>query len=310
MDENFFNIQLLLEVIRTDLIGIASSIVGLGRAIGAIGALLYTAMLAYNAMLTGASLFTMKTFKPFAFGLLLMMYPAFMTVLDGLAMAVNNGIGGAMITDENRITEVLKTRDLRPDTDTDENLLGSREIEQEESEDVRDLVNRFTDAVSGSLNAFQWIGQKIYSGFMEVFETILFTFARAILVLINTLRVFFLVVLYIAGPLIIGLSIFPGFEGSFAAWIGRYLSVHLWLGIGHIFEAIAMRFWRLLADEEGFWTQALGLEGRFLYPYFLVLGIYDRYHFWLCHYSDGIRLDYYRFRCGELGKCSSGGCFL
>ena len=95
---------------------------------------------------------------------------------------------------------------------------------------------------------------------MPILEEILFRISHAILVIINTLRVFFLVVLYIAGPLVIAISVFPGFEAAYMKWLSRYLSVHLWLGIGNVFEAIAVRLWRIIVESGGFWTKGLGLE--------------------------------------------------
>ena len=260
MEEGFFNIQIVLEIIRNDLILIAAEVVNVGRAIGAIGALLYTALLAYNAMLGGGSLFSLKVLRPFVLALVLMLYPQFMLVIDGIAMAVNTSLGQAMITDEYRVTDILKTRDLDPETDNDDNLLGIEDIHAEEGEEEASLVDELTDAVSGSLNVFKWVGEKFYYALMRFIEEILFRLSHAILIIINALRIFILVVLYICGPLVIGMSMFPGFESNYMRWLGRYLSVHLWLGIGNIFEAMAVRIWRIIVENGGFWTRGLGLE--------------------------------------------------
>jgi len=253
MDEGFFNIQIVLEIIRNDLILIASDVVNVGRSLGAIGALLYTALLAYNAMIGGGDLFSLKVLRPFVLALVLMLYPQFMLVIDGMAMAVNTSLGKAMITDEYRVTDILKTRDLDPETDNDDNLLGIEDIHAEEGEEEASLVDELTDAVSGSL-------KKFYYALMRFVEEILFRLSHAILIIINALRVFILVVLYICGPLVIGMSMFPGFESNYMRWLGRYLSVHLWLGIGNIFEAMAVRLWRIIVENGGFWTRGLGLE--------------------------------------------------
>jgi len=260
MEEGFFNIQIVLEIIRGELIQVAGEVVNVGRSLGAIGALLYTALLAYNAMLGGGSLWSMKVLRPFALAIVLMIYPQFMSVVDGIAMAVNTSLGTAMITDEYRVTDIIKTRDLDPETDNDDNLLGIEDIHAEEGEEEASLVDELTDAVSGSLNVFKWVGEKFYYALMRFIEEILFRVSHAVLIIINALRVFILVVLYIAGPLVIGMSLFPGFEGNYMRWMGRYLSVHLWLGIGNIFEAMAVRLWRLIVENGGFWTRGLGLE--------------------------------------------------
>jgi len=255
----FYNIQQVLEIIRNDLITIGADIVWVGQAIAAIGALLYIAKLSYEGML-GGNLFTLRTLRPFAIALVLALYPQFMLVIDGMAMSVNIALGTAIITDEVRVTEILKTRDLNPDTEDDQHLIGIEDIHAEEEEEEANLINRFTEAVTLNLNVFKWVGEKFYQAMMRFLEEILFRLSHAILVIINSLRVFFLVVLYIAGPLVIGISVFPGFEAAYMKWLARYLSVHLWLGIGNVFEAIAVRLWRIIVESGGFWTKGLGLE--------------------------------------------------
>jgi len=84
MEEGFFNIQIVLEIIRNDLILIADDVVNVGRALGAIGALLYTSLLAYTAMIGGGNLFSLKVLRPFVLALVLMLYPQFMLVMTNI----------------------------------------------------------------------------------------------------------------------------------------------------------------------------------------------------------------------------------
>jgi len=74
------------------------------------------------------------------------------------------------------------------------------------------------------------------------------------------IRVFFLIILYTIGPIVIGVSLFPGFSGILSQWVARYLSIHLWLGIGHIYDAIAAKFWQIIVENGGMWTTGTGLD--------------------------------------------------
>jgi len=242
---------------------VAEYVVIPAQSIAAIGAVIFIAKIAYEGML-GGQILSMRMFRPFAIAILLALYPQFMSVVDGIAMLVNTSLGRAMITDEYRITDVLLTRDLNPETDTDEELLGIEDIQAEEGEEEASLINTITDGISdglaGSLNVVKWIGERIYWAKMRYMEEILFRLSHAVLMIINALRVFFLVVLYIFGPLVIGLSAFPGFESALGSWMGKYINVHLWLGIGNIFEAIALRLWRIIVENNGFWVDAIGID--------------------------------------------------
>ena len=55
---------------------------------------------------------------------------------------------------------------------------------------------------------------------------------------INTIRTFNLIVLAILGPLVLGISIFDGFQHTLTAWFSRYINVSLWLPVANIFGAI------------------------------------------------------------------------
>lgn len=67
-----------------------------------------------------------------------------------------------------------------------------------------------------------------------------FIFEAASLI-IDTIRTFFLIVLTILGPLAFAFGVFDGFTMSIVHWLGRYISVYLWLPISDIFGAILSR---------------------------------------------------------------------
>uniref|UniRef100_A0A0N5A0M6 CtnDOT_TraJ domain-containing protein n=1 Tax=Parastrongyloides trichosuri TaxID=131310 RepID=A0A0N5A0M6_PARTI len=55
---------------------------------------------------------------------------------------------------------------------------------------------------------------------------------------INTIRVFYLIVLAILGPLVFGFAVFDGFQHTLTVWIARYVNVFLWLPVANIFGCI------------------------------------------------------------------------
>ena len=258
--DGFYNIQKILELIRLDIITVSGSVIWVGQAIGAIGALLYLAKISYEGLL-GGNIWTLRVLRPFGIAILLALYPQFMSVVDGMANAVNSGLATAMRdANDHNVADILKTRDLNPDTDNDDALIGIEDMHSDEPDEVKQTLNGLADDVSNDLSTFGWIGEKFYLAMMRMWEEILFRISHAMLVMINTIRVFFLIVLYITGPLVLGIACIPGFESAFLRWMGRYLSVHLWLGIGSVFEAIAVRLWQIIVDNGGMSTAGLGLE--------------------------------------------------
>jgi len=55
---------------------------------------------------------------------------------------------------------------------------------------------------------------------------------------INTIRTFYLIVLAILGPVVLGLSVFDGFQHTLTSWLAKYINVFLWLPVANIFGAI------------------------------------------------------------------------
>lgn len=269
-NSGLYNIQIALENIRYDMMELGANVVWLGQSIFVLAAMLYFAKVAYEAFL-GGNIFTLAVLKPFAIAIVLSMYPIFMGALDGIIMSVNNGLALSFTTlDEVSIVDVVQTRDLNPYTENDDNLIGLEQIHATEDPAAAAIVNYQSEQINETqdagffswqgFNALQWIGDKFYWAMMRLIEQILHIVSHAMMVLINTLRVFFLIILYTIGPLVIGISLFPGFGGILTQWLGRYLSVHLWLGVGHIYDAIAVKLWRIFLDNGGLWTTGTGLD--------------------------------------------------
>lgn len=55
---------------------------------------------------------------------------------------------------------------------------------------------------------------------------------------INVIRLFYLVVLGILGPISFGLAVFDGFQHTLVQWVARYVNVYLWLPVANIFGYI------------------------------------------------------------------------
>lgn len=51
---------------------------------------------------------------------------------------------------------------------------------------------------------------------------------------INIIRLFYLVILGILGPISFGLAVFDGFQHTLVQWIARYINVYLWLPVANI----------------------------------------------------------------------------
>jgi hypothetical protein len=61
---------------------------------------------------------------------------------------------------------------------------------------------------------------------------------QAIYVIMNFLRLFFLIILGMVGPIAFTLSLFPSFENSLSNWFAKYISIYLWAPVCNIISII------------------------------------------------------------------------
>jgi conjugative transposon TraJ protein len=66
---------------------------------------------------------------------------------------------------------------------------------------------------------------------------------------INCLRLFFLIILGMIGPIAFTLSLFPSFESSLSNWFAKYISIYLWAPICNIVSIILSQIELLMTES-------------------------------------------------------------
>ncbi len=109
----------------------------------------------------------------------------------------------------------------------------------------------------GVLDAPQIAGMYIERGFYSVKKTVQGWFREllellfmAAALVIDTIRTFFLIVLAILGPVSFAISVWDGFQSSLTQWLGRYLTVYLWLPVSDLFSSILARIQVLMLQRD------------------------------------------------------------
>lgn len=79
---------------------------------------------------------------------------------------------------------------------------------------------------------------KMRQGFKVFMSEVLELVYQSAALCINTLRTFFLIVLAILGPIVLGFAVFDGLQHTLSVWVARYINIFLWLPISNIFGTI------------------------------------------------------------------------
>jgi conjugative transposon TraJ protein len=237
-------LQATLETVYNTMMQNCGELISVGESLAGLGALLYISYHVWGQLARVDEIDVFPLFRPFAIGLVISggMYPAFIGVLNGVLQPTVAGTA-ALVNDANTaITTLLQQKEAALEQSTDWQMYvgpnggGSEEKWQQYSGEAE------TGVFSGLSNAVKFNIERMMYNFRNSVKVVLSQIMQLVYeaagLCINTLRTFELVLLGILGPLVLGLTVFPGFEHLLTSWLGRYVNVFLWLPVANIFGSL------------------------------------------------------------------------
>jgi type IV secretory pathway VirB6-like protein len=181
--------------------------------------------------------------RPIGFGLLLKFYLIFMGAVDSTLQVVNetvigyvNGGKSTMIT---ALVELDEANAKSMDEKTEGKDLGKTPIEESPS-------NGFWDTVTGG---GEWIAAKLLSAIQYAIRWLAFILLIFGYVFLSTIRLLYLLILKLIGPIAIAFSAFEIFSDSWKGWLSNYINVSLWLPIANTFMFILLKLSNSMVDK-------------------------------------------------------------
>jgi conjugative transposon TraJ protein len=235
------SLQSVLDELYDDMIPLCSQLIGVGQGIAGFAALWYIASRVWRSIANAEPIDFYPLLRPFALGLAIMLFPYVLSVMNAVLRPTVTGTAAMMTSSNNAITYLLKQKEEAIKKTVTWQLYGDEgthgkwykymypDGEEETGVDLLSNGIKFmmTKALYGIQNAVkQWLSEIL----QIVYE--------AAALCINTIRTFYLIVLAILGPLVIGFSVFDGFQNTLIIWIARYINVFLWLPVANIFGSI------------------------------------------------------------------------
>lgn len=254
------------------LTGIASGLAGLG-------ALLYISYRVWQSLARAEPIDMFPLLRPFAIGLCILFF-------QSLVLGSMNGILSPIVTGTHLILEeqTLNMNQLQQDKDQLERENLARDpkkaylVSDEAMDSEIDALGWSPDGLMTIESMYEQRGFHIFRGWIvDFFRWLLeFVFKAAALV-IDTIRTFYLIVLSILGPIVFGISVFDGFQSSLVTWLGRYISVYLWLPVADLFSSMLARIQVLSLQKD---IELMGSDplyyfdsNNMVYLFFLLIGI-------------------------------------
>lgn len=240
-------LQSVLDQVYEDMIPLCSKLISVARGIAGFGALWYIGSRVWRQIAAAEPIDFYPLLRPFALGMAVLLFPAVLSLMNGVLQPIVNATGG-MVKDSNKAIAALlkKKAEAIKESDTwqmyvGENGQGDRDKWYEYTHPTKEAgTDEGTFESLGNDIKF-WMDKQAYSfrnSIKQWMSEVLQVLYEAAALCINTIRTFYLIVLAILGPLVFGFAVFDGFQHTLSVWIARYVNVFLWLPVSNIFGSI------------------------------------------------------------------------
>ena len=236
--------QNVLEGLYDEMIPLCSQLIGVGRGLAGFGALWYIASRVWRHIASAEPVDFYPLLRPFALGMVVMMFPSVLALMNSVLQPTVTGTAAMVDGSNNSIAYLLKQKEeairktpswqmyvgVGGDGDSDKWYQYTHPDGTEEG---------LLDGIGNDIKfAMAKAAYNFRNTIKQWMSEILHVLYAAAVLCINTIRTFYLIVLAILGPIVIGFSVFDGLHHTLTIWIARYINVFLWLPVANIFGSI------------------------------------------------------------------------
>lgn len=282
-----------LSTIYDGMMSDAGMLIGVAQGIAGIGALFYVSYRVWASLARAEPIDLFPLLRPFVLGICIMLFPTLVlgginAVLSPVSKGIEASFAAEVDTLQEKREELEKAREKYwgdvfgvDSQEYSEDKQKEAEINKQTEEAtekgnlgpidkakevLKKLAQSFTTGLSKTIDQISPSGI-----FYQAILWLLRQLSEVAILIIATLRIFFLVVLSILGPLVFGLAVWDGLSASLTAWISRYISIYLWLPMGRILQFLMVKIQGLMLDSA---TEAVGLMGFSNNPFDTVIQVF------------------------------------
>lgn len=261
--DSVYSMHRTMENLFNEMLPMCSRLIAVGQALAGFGALHFIAVRVWGHIARTEPIDFYPLMRPFGILMVILSYTAFITMINSVLKPTVTATAAMAKDSQYAIKWYLQKQQdevMTPPETAQEDDGSSASWAQYEKPDTGDQDRSWLGRVSD----FFSFKKRIKQALAEVLE-VLYTAAG---LAIDVIRTFYLVVLAIIGPLVLGLSVFDGFHHTFSHWLSRYVHVFMWLPVANLFGAISAKMLQLIiAGSNG------GAINTTAYLIFLVISI-------------------------------------
>lgn len=227
----------VLDRLFEEMIPLAGRLIGVAQAIAGFAALWYIAVRVWKHIARAEPIDFYPLLRPFALGLAILFFLPMVNLMNGILQPTVVGTR-ALAGDSQKaiflhIDQEVKSLKEPPPVGMYPTDTGTSEYEQP------DGTSDGSGFSSDLRSAFSFLNIK--SVFKTIITGLVNLLYKAVALCISTIRTFYLIVMVILGPIVLGLSVFDGFQQTLPNWFARYINIYLWLPVANIFGGITSK---------------------------------------------------------------------
>lgn len=234
MGDQVYSLHHVLANLYDEMLPLSGKLIGVARVIAGFAALAYIGTRVWGHIARAEPIDFYPLFRPFGIGLAIMMFPALLQMMNGILKPVETATSAMGRNSQMAIEWYLRQQEANAMA-TPPPGLGNSTNDQSSTSQYEEGGEPERSSLLGRAASFFSLKHMIQQFISEFFQLL---YAAAGLC-IDAIRTFYLIILAIIGPLVLGLSVFDGFQQSFVNWLTRYIHVYMWLPVANIFGAIS-----------------------------------------------------------------------
>jgi conjugative transposon TraJ protein len=242
---NYLNsLQGTLDSVMTTMQANDGELTGVARGIAGFAALWYIAYRIWGHLARGESIDFFPILRPFAIGVALVFYSGLITVLNDVLQPTVDGTSALVKKSNAGIATLLAQKEALVEQGQEWQMYvgpnGNGDFDKWSQ--YTGNTNNGISSGFGLTNALKFGMAKaaydLKNSFKVWLSELLEILYEAAALCVNTVRIFYLVVLAIVGPISLALSVFNGLHHILTAWFAKYIHIFLWLPVTNIFGSI------------------------------------------------------------------------
>lgn len=247
VSSTYNDLQSLIAGLYEDMIPLASGLISVGQGLAGIAGVIFVFYKLWPVMAGREPLDVYPLLRPFAIFFLLIFFMGFVDLMNAVLRPVVNATNNIVSYQNQTVFALIKRKQ---ELIKQKQITPPHQSDAEKESQLEAIWNKVSGAVNNAQEFFSSLPETLESSIRRVMANLLEIFFYAVGIVINAIRTFYLIILIIIGPLVLGFSVFPGFEGTFNGWLARYVQVYMWLPISNILGAIIAKFQTLMVEKD------------------------------------------------------------